>query len=166
MKKMLFTILMLTLCLTGFKNLKTEYKENEIYSTLMQVAECDYENQNYVFCDYLGNEYTFHYDVEQLYETEFYCCTMYCNETSEIYDDIILNIKYQRLDLWKSLETIYEDYNFTGPMGYEMQYIRTISETEMEYRDEQTGVHYIVLNNNTIKSPIFKNVNLDCLKTK
>lgn len=107
MKKMLFTILMLTLCLTGFKNLKTEYKENEIYSTLMQVVECDYENQNYVFCDYLGNEYTFNYDVEQLYETEFYCCTLYKNKTSKIYDDIIINIKYQRLDLWKSLETTY-----------------------------------------------------------
>ena len=55
--------------------------------------------------------------------------------------------------------------NFTGPMGYEMQYIRTISETEMEYRDEQTGIHYIVLNDFTIKNPIYKNSKLECLKT-
>ena len=59
-----------------------------------------------------------------------------------------------------------EPKNFTGPMGYEMQYIRTISETELEYRDTQTGIHYIVLNDNTIKSPIFKNVNLELLTTE
>ena len=58
-----------------------------------------------------------------------------------------------------------EPKNFTGPMGYEMQYIRTISETEMEYRDEQTGIHYIVLNDFTIKNPIYKNSKLECLKT-
>ena len=55
--------------------------------------------------------------------------------------------------------------NFTGPMGYEMQYIRTISETEMEYRDEQTGIHYIVSNDFAIKNPIYKNSKLECLKT-
>ena len=58
-----------------------------------------------------------------------------------------------------------EPKNFTGPMGYEMQYIRTISETEMEYRDEQTGIHYIVSNDFTIKNPIYKNSKLECLKT-
>lgn len=55
--------------------------------------------------------------------------------------------------------------NFTGPMGYEMQYIRNISETEMEYRDEQTGIHYIVSNDLKIKNPIYKNSKLDCLIT-
>ena len=58
-----------------------------------------------------------------------------------------------------------EPKNFTGPMGYEMQYIRTISETEMEYRDEQTGIHYLVSNDFTIKNPIYKNSKLDCLIT-
>ena len=59
--------------------------------------------------------------------------------------------------------------DFTGPMGYKFDYIRKLSNNEFEYKDTQTNIHYVVKKQNgkyIIKSPLFKNTNLELLITK
>ena len=109
MKKNIIIAILSLLVVLGFLNKSNDFKitncvgsnENEIYSEILQVKNVDYETGEIIFHDYLGNKYLFvlkgFYDI---FETEFYTCTMYKNKTEEIYDDIILNIKYERLDLW------------------------------------------------------------------
>lgn len=172
-KNIIVVILLIVLCIICFipfekKNkdsyeISENYMETELYSNVLKVKKCNYETHEILFQDLYENEYSFHYEYEDICEGEFYSCIMYKNKTPEVYDDIILNACYIRFDLWEEYEN--KCKNFTGPMGYEMQYIRNISETEMEYRDEQTGIHYIVSNDFTIKNPIYKNSKLECLKT-
>ena len=118
MKKNIIVVILLivmwVICFIPLKNknkdsyeISENYMETEIYSQLMQVKKCDYENEEIILQDYLGNEYIYKTENLDIYETEFYCCTMFKNKTDKISDDIVLNIKYQRLDLWNSLETVY-----------------------------------------------------------
>lgn len=178
MKKNIIIAILSLLVVLGFSNKSNNFKitkyigsiENEIYSEILQVKNVNYETGEIIFQDYLGNIHLFVLEgFDDIYTTEFYTCTMYKNKTEEIYDDIILNINYERLDLWESLETIYEEYNFTGPMGYKFNYIRKLSGNEFEYKDSQTNIHYVVEKLNgqyIIKSPLFKNANLELLKTE
>ena len=59
--------------------------------------------------------------------------------------------------------------DFTGPMGYKFDYVRKLSVNEFEYKDTQTNIHYVVEKSNgqyIIKSPLFKNTNLELLITE
>jgi hypothetical protein len=54
------------------------------------------------------------------------------------------------------------------PMGHEMEYVKHIDEFLYVYRDTYTGTHYIVslINGNaTIYRPVYRNENMETVKT-
>lgn len=78
----------------------------DTYSKLMRVVDCQYndnDNDNDTVCvilqDCLG--FTYHYDTQNgdIWEGEYYTAILDNNNTEYIMDDIVLKIKYERVDL-------------------------------------------------------------------
>lgn len=73
---------------------------NNYYSELFIVDSIDKEQDVVVFKNVNG--YLFTYDgIGDICENEYYTATMNNNGTADIKDDIIVNIRYTRLDLFQ-----------------------------------------------------------------
>lgn len=72
------------------------------YSKLMRVVACQY-GDNYTACvtfvDCMGFEYHLDLNDSDISPGEYYTCTLSNNGTEFIVDDIVLKIKYERVDL-------------------------------------------------------------------
>lgn len=129
MKNKIFKTLLISLSIlnisifTGCKNVSREtskvqeiniiyedkYRPDNIYSNIMLVDKCFYNADGTATVQFINsNGFVFGYknNNQDISKGEYYSITMYTNDTNSIYDDIILNIKYERIDILQG----YEEY--------------------------------------------------------
>ena len=74
----------------------------EFYSNLFQIVETDREQDVVTVVDSNGFEYQFT-EVEDLEVGDFLTAVMDDNGTEEVFDDIIVSVRYERPDLFDAL---------------------------------------------------------------
>jgi heme/copper-type cytochrome/quinol oxidase subunit 2 len=93
MKKLIVTMILTILLVTCIA-----YANAEQYSTLFKVIDLDWENDLVIFVDCVGFEWVWE-GIEDIEIGDIFSAIMDTHETEEIFDDKIIDIKYQRLDM-------------------------------------------------------------------
>lgn len=70
--------------------------KNNYYSDLFRVYSVNDSSIQFINCN--GHIYEMENTIGDIYTDEYYALTMYNNNTQQINDDIIINIKYVRID--------------------------------------------------------------------
>ena len=95
MKKLIALILVLA-CTLAIADSFAEV--HELYSAVMKVVELDFDEDVVYVENWAGHVYSF-YGVEDWYVGDYCSMVMDNNYTSDITDDTILSVRYERIDL-------------------------------------------------------------------
>lgn len=93
MKKLIVTMILTILLVTCIA-----YANAEQYSTLFKVIDLNWENDLVIFVDCVGFEWVWE-GIEDIEIGDIFSAIMDTCGTEEIFDDKIIDIKYQRLDM-------------------------------------------------------------------
>lgn len=93
------TILFISLLL-AIKD-KNEHSENNYYAELLQVADIDYSTNEITFKNSNGFVYNYTKYIDDIYIGDYYnALMMESGKENDVRDDIIVNIRYERPDLF------------------------------------------------------------------